>query len=456
MAEEKVILLLRGLSLLFIVYFVEVNGITISVGSEAECKDAIQNCREYGADTCSGLYLSWAKSNCAATCGICTPSLTTEAPACVDHLTNCYTYQGDICTNAVYRGWAEGNCRKFCRFCTESQLSLLDSQTTTQATIKSPAGCYDKFKCESFGSIACSIEKYGNWGQMNCPVYCGFCQGTTPTTTMAAPCVDTRPDCSTFQEDTCTNSLYKNWAESNCRKFCKFCGAAQDTTPMPSSTSTPCVDAKPDCATFQDDTCTNPSFKSWAETNCRKFCKLCGTNQLMQSTQYPSTTKAPPSITTTKASPPSVITTKVLPPITTTRTFSIVSTTTKAPPPITTTKSPPHVTTTKTPPHVTTTKSPPPFTTTKAPSLIITTKATPQVITTKATPQVITTKAPPPIMTTGALPLIATTKAPPPVSTTRALPTTIHHSITMTAVHLPPTFKTPPPLIKTPPPLLGQ
>ncbi|XP_012940835.1 putative tyrosinase-like protein tyr-3 [Aplysia californica] len=192
---------------------------TLPGGFDPACRDKINNCKNYGADSCTGIYKEWAQNNCESTCGFC-KSLPTQPPQCVDKRSDCQDFDDSACTDPSYRSWAEDNCRRHCRLCTASQLMALDAMTT-RATTLPPNLCVDKVDCTRYGQDACSVDKYGKWGQENCARYCGICQGVA---TPPPLCVDKNPDCARYQSDLCTNPGFSSFAEENCRKFCNKCG----------------------------------------------------------------------------------------------------------------------------------------------------------------------------------------------------------------------------------------
>jgi len=194
---------------------------TLPGGYDPACRDAIDNCKNYGSDSCRGVYLEWANKNCEATCGFCKP-LPTQPPACVDKLPNCETFDDQACVDQTYRAWAEENCRRHCRLCTASQLASIDRMTTQPTTIP-PFLCVDKVDCTMYGRDACSVDKYGTWGQENCARYCGICQGVA---TPPPLCVDKNPDCARYQSDLCSNAGFSSFVDENCRKFCNRCGGS--------------------------------------------------------------------------------------------------------------------------------------------------------------------------------------------------------------------------------------
>lgn len=191
---------------------------TLAGGYDPACKDAIKDCKNYGQDSCKGVYLTWAQKNCEATCGFCRP-LPTQPPPCVDALPNCADFETSTCTSPTYRPWAEENCRKYCRLCSASQLNSADALTTMPTTLP-PSLCVDKVDCTLYGQDACNVNVYGTWGQENCPKYCGICQGIA---TPPPLCADKSPSCSLYQSDLCSNAGFDAFVKENCLKFCNRC-----------------------------------------------------------------------------------------------------------------------------------------------------------------------------------------------------------------------------------------
>jgi len=189
---------------------------TLPGGYDPVCRDNINDCKNYGSDSCRGVYLTWAQKNCEATCGFCRP-LPTNPPPCVDLMNNCKDFEDTMCTDMSYRPWAEKNCRKYCRLCTASQLQQI---VTTRATMRPPSQCVDKVDCALYGQDACSLDKYGTWGQENCALFCGICRGVP---TPPALCVDKSPNCASYQQDLCSNTDFDSFVASNCLKFCRKC-----------------------------------------------------------------------------------------------------------------------------------------------------------------------------------------------------------------------------------------
>ncbi|KAL8620330.1 hypothetical protein ACOMHN_043850 [Nucella lapillus] len=185
---------------------------------DPNCADKYENCAGYGVNACAGQYAAWARDNCALTCKFCTGPQTTPPP-CVDVMDNCHTFQTDACTNPEYKAWAQNNCRRFCRMCPAEVLAQLDALTTTLP----PSQCVDKLDCRLYGQSSCR-GKFESWAKSNCMNFCGFCKGQ-PTT--AKPCLDSRPNCADYDKDMCTNPSYKFWADDNCPHYCGRCSGGR-------------------------------------------------------------------------------------------------------------------------------------------------------------------------------------------------------------------------------------
>ncbi|XP_069122033.1 A disintegrin and metalloproteinase with thrombospondin motifs 6-like isoform X2 [Argopecten irradians] len=257
------------------------------------------DCASYGADICTNSrYSKWAHKNCKKHCGWCstggvTSTVTSVTSGCRD-LLDCSSYLSDICTSSKYSRWAHTNCPDRCGWCHHSPTSTKPAITTVRTTTPvttTEKSCTDKVNCAAYQSNICTASAYEGWAHINCRQHCGWCGtngGAHAAATTARPhsasgtsasCID-KVDCDSYQGDICTNSAYKSWAKSNCPKFCNVCGSDGSQTSSSSSSSSSsasgCVDKLADCSSFQADTCTNPSYQSWAKTNCAKHCGLCG------------------------------------------------------------------------------------------------------------------------------------------------------------------------------------
>ncbi|XP_033762803.1 A disintegrin and metalloproteinase with thrombospondin motifs 6-like isoform X2 [Pecten maximus] len=285
---------------------------TEALGQAATTCVNLVDCGSYGADICTNSrYRKWANHNCQKHCGWCstvgvtspptTQPTTTEALGqtatnCVN-LVDCASYGADICTNSRYRKWANHNCQKHCGWCSTAGVSM----TSTNPVASVSSSCRDLLDCTSYLSDICTSSRYSHWAHINCPDHCGWCYHThtspktTPVTTTAVTttdkpvqgsmaCVDT-VDCAAYQSNICTAPAYQGWAHINCRNHCGWCGTsaganahAVTTTAKPnaaSGNSASCSN-KVDCSSYQGDICTNSAYKSWAKTNCPKFCNVCG------------------------------------------------------------------------------------------------------------------------------------------------------------------------------------
>ncbi|XP_060580119.1 mucin-2-like isoform X2 [Ruditapes philippinarum] len=182
---------------------------------DPNCIDKMDTCWKMPQSNCEKPYEEWAQQYCPNRCGYCLGP-TTPAPACVNKLPNCESYDKSVCTDPDYRSWAGENCRYFCRMCSQAELLRLDSITTT---IK-PEDCVDKVDCRQYGTNACS-KSFEAWSKDNCANYCGFCKGLP---TPPPVCEDKIPNCKAYNPSTCTDPQFKMWVEDNCQKFCGLCG----------------------------------------------------------------------------------------------------------------------------------------------------------------------------------------------------------------------------------------
>ncbi|XP_061178335.1 uncharacterized protein LOC133186973 [Saccostrea echinata] len=195
------------------------------------CVDKINNCANYGRTSCLHPYEEWARDNCPLYCGICNGPPTTETP-CADTRDDCDTYGKNICQDVKYAPWVLDNCRYYCRQCTDGQLAVADSKTTTLP----PPPCVNKLgNCERYGKDVCNNPLYAPWAKDNCRYFCRQCtreqldiadSKTTTTTVRPTPglaCVDMVPHCDVYGDSVCTSADYRSWAEANCRAYCKIC-----------------------------------------------------------------------------------------------------------------------------------------------------------------------------------------------------------------------------------------
>ncbi|RUS80906.1 hypothetical protein EGW08_011342 [Elysia chlorotica] len=98
--------------------------------------------------------------------------------------------------------------------------------------------------------------------------------------TQPPPCVDKLPDCATYESGSCTSPSYRAWAEENCRAHCRFCTsnqlAALDALTTRATTRSPatCVDLV-DCSRYGQDACNPALYGDWGAQNCPAFCGIC-------------------------------------------------------------------------------------------------------------------------------------------------------------------------------------
>ncbi|XP_069122037.1 A disintegrin and metalloproteinase with thrombospondin motifs 6-like isoform X5 [Argopecten irradians] len=235
--------------------------------------DACHNkvdCTRYADNFCEAeSYRSWVSNNCLEFCGICAKDPTVYL--CKDKVRNCDTYEVGFCQS--YKAWAESNCQRTCGFCGGAHAAATTARPHSASGTS--ASCIDKVDCDSYQGDICTNSAYKSWAKSNCPKFCNVCgsdgsqtsSSSSSSSSSASGCVDKLADCSSFQADTCTNPSYQSWAKTNCAKHCGLCGGGSS-----------CTD-KVNCDEYQGDICTNPSYKSWAASNCASTCKLCGSRR---------------------------------------------------------------------------------------------------------------------------------------------------------------------------------
>lgn len=156
-----------------------------SSGAGQDCKDTLTNCAQYDPSYCKQEeYKPWALSSCARFCGLCDVTTTTgfamttttaaSSADCSDVLTNCAQYDASTCTSDIYRSWAKSNCAKTCKLCSTATTSAAAPTATSAGD-----GCKDTFSnCAGYGSSICSDAQYTQWVAENCRAYCGLCGGS--------------------------------------------------------------------------------------------------------------------------------------------------------------------------------------------------------------------------------------------------------------------------------------
>ncbi|KAK6186004.1 hypothetical protein SNE40_008123 [Patella caerulea] len=186
-------------------------------GAQSVCTNekGYDACRHYGRGSCSGMYESWAKANCAQFCGFCVDPNATPEP-CIDNITNCAQYTQEICTNKDYRIWTEDNCRKFCGLCgADYTTPAIPVHTTRQPPTVSGNCTNAQDDCDHYLDSAC-VGAYAPWASQHCALRCGYCPEPEP-------CFDRIDFCAQYTSDICTDDRYFVWARINCRKYCRHC-----------------------------------------------------------------------------------------------------------------------------------------------------------------------------------------------------------------------------------------
>ncbi|XP_078338507.1 uncharacterized protein LOC111134355 isoform X1 [Crassostrea virginica] len=142
------------------------------------CRDTLDTCESYGQQACVAPYIPWAKRNCPNYCNLCeyscdqTPPTTTPLPVdCRDKLDNCADYGKDSCTG-IFEPWARENCQAFCSYC---------------GTTPAQSVCHDESPevCAQMDISICTSIAYSQWAQRNCMKTCNMCQGGSGMTTPA-------------------------------------------------------------------------------------------------------------------------------------------------------------------------------------------------------------------------------------------------------------------------------
>ncbi|XP_025113419.1 uncharacterized protein LOC112575657 [Pomacea canaliculata] len=307
---------------------------TTAMGRSEECKDQLSNCNLYDPTVCTNpAYKEWARTNCAFFCKMCgdkdtttptatttttTPFVTTQQQVksdCRDQTDVCSQYTSIICNDTRYTAWVQDNCARFCNLCQS------DAATTTITMVRSEE-CKDQLSscnqydptvfqlrqvlrplrrrvqgagqdckdtltnCAQYDQSYCKQEEYKPWALSNCARFCGLCDVTTTTgfamtTTTAASsadCSDVLTNCAQYDASTCTSDIYRSWAESNCAKTCKLCSTATTSAAAPTATSAGdgCKDTFSNCAGYGSSICSDAQYTQWVAENCREYCGLCG------------------------------------------------------------------------------------------------------------------------------------------------------------------------------------
>ncbi|KAL3865980.1 hypothetical protein ACJMK2_043322 [Sinanodonta woodiana] len=173
------------------------------------------------------------------------------------------------------------------------QIGGIPYMTTTSSSATSKYGCYDAIDgCETYGRDACS--DYEPWARAHCMFYCGFCPHLAMTgTTTEAPCDDNIRNCHEYGTYICTEISMIEWTTGHCKKYCGLCGNGSlphenPTTPTPMSTTTSdgvCRNRINNCHEYNNNTCTEQSYRTWAQQNCAEFCGFCSNYNVIKGIQ---------------------------------------------------------------------------------------------------------------------------------------------------------------------------
>ncbi|GFO24025.1 LOW QUALITY PROTEIN: collagen alpha-5(vi) chain [Plakobranchus ocellatus] len=181
------------------------------------CKDQIPNCAAYGQSVCTS-YQAWSTTNCARTCGICTPSTPTVAPPCVDKLPDCPNYDASSCTGS-YKPWAMENCRKYCGYCSPgTQTGGYFNKCFYKGTQYNQGDKWDDgcaYECE------CTDASTGQYSCYNkCPTYYNLPNKCTLVQQQGKCCLE--PVCNF--DGTYTTKTGQNVSDLNGNRVCVYNG----------------------------------------------------------------------------------------------------------------------------------------------------------------------------------------------------------------------------------------
>ncbi|WAR21500.1 hypothetical protein MAR_015474 [Mya arenaria] len=118
--------------------------------------------------------------------------------------------------------------------------------------------CVDKIpSCWNLPDDNCKAP-YEDWAREYCGNRCGYCKGLP---TPAPACEDNLPNCADYDISVCSDTNYRSWANLNCRFFCRleFCSDCFD---------------KVDCRQYDMSVC-GDQYKLWASENCPLHCGTC-------------------------------------------------------------------------------------------------------------------------------------------------------------------------------------
>ncbi|XP_056015303.1 uncharacterized protein LOC125674517 isoform X2 [Ostrea edulis] len=173
-----------------------------------DCKDAI-NCTGYSKESCSGIFKTWALTNCPRTCGYCTAS--TE---CRDY-EECDKLPTALCTDPSYRKIAETTCRKFCKICTDIIVPTKPSVTGTTEAVMVPT---KPSRTESYtADVSMATQQTASEQPSSEPV------PSRPSSSTTACKDNPKENCTQYSQKSCQGA-FKSWAIRNCPVHCGYCG----------------------------------------------------------------------------------------------------------------------------------------------------------------------------------------------------------------------------------------
>ncbi|KAK3798993.1 hypothetical protein RRG08_050229 [Elysia crispata] len=290
------------------------------------CEDVIPNCGAYHS-VCD---INWATTNCAKSCGFCSPSSPTVAPQCVDKIPDCPSYSASVCSGSS-KQWARENCWRFCGYCSPGTQTVGVVNRCSYKGREYDQG--DKWDDGCAYECECDDAEKGQYVCYNmCPSYFNLPNECTLEQKAGKCCLE--PVCKfdrtyTSKEvnEKCVhnNKRYQQgqiWSEgcdfkcicddaakgfyacqSKCAKYVslpsncklvsppgeccerpqcefqtqvgKFTGNGSSREPARvSAVTTTCNDKISDCQTYSS-TCSSDTNRSFALNKCPKFCNLC-------------------------------------------------------------------------------------------------------------------------------------------------------------------------------------
>ncbi|KAK3098851.1 hypothetical protein FSP39_023736 [Pinctada imbricata] len=106
----------------------------------AACQDQLTNCDDFSAESCQGLFKTWALLNCPRRCGYCSGGI----DECKDY-EDCGRLPDDLCKNSAYATLVKTSCRKYCGLCTVKATTQQPVVTKVPvATVTSPQNYTDQ------------------------------------------------------------------------------------------------------------------------------------------------------------------------------------------------------------------------------------------------------------------------------------------------------------------------